>query len=84
MFAPKNIFETSKVLKYLQERHLLKQYKKAKNYILSNNITQVGFKRRKPKERELYYFRINKQYRAWWKFNQEGNFVVWKIDNHQN
>ena len=67
---------------YLKERWLEKQYQKAKLYILSGNYKNVDLKLREPKEKRVWYFRINKQFRAICKL--EGDILyVWAIDNHQ-
>lgn len=78
----KNIFESDEVIKYLLKRNLVKQYKKAKNFILLWYFENVSLKKREPKEDEIYYFRINKQFRAIW-YIQNNNFYVLEIDNHQ-
>jgi hypothetical protein len=59
-----HIFETEEVFKYLQKRNLLKQYKKAKEYLINGSYIQTNFKLREPKKEKIYYFRINKQFRA--------------------
>lgn len=78
-----NIFEKKEIFDYLQKRNLLIQYKKAKQYLLSGSVLQVKFKERNPKGSGIWYFRINRQYRALGTFNTEGDLVVFKIDNHQ-
>ncbi len=77
------IFERKEVLPYLEERCLVKQYKKAKSYILLGSLSQVRFKERNPKGCGIWYFRINKQFRALAFFNADGDLIVAKIDNHQ-
>jgi hypothetical protein len=83
MPRPRQIFEEKKVLPYLVKRGLLTQYKKAKLYLLSGNILQTKFKERSPKGSGIWYFRINKQFRALGVFDNLGNLIVFKIDNHQ-
>ena len=39
--------------------------------------------REEPKDDEVRYFRINKQFRAIGEFDENGNFLVLAIDNHQ-
>ncbi len=71
------------ILDYLTKRRLVPQYKKAKSFLLSWYMSQVHFKLREPKKDKIYYFRINKQFRALCHF--EGTtLVVFQIDNHQN
>lgn len=77
------IFERKEVLPYLEARGLLNQYKKAKRYLLGGNVLQVKFKERNPKGSGIWYFRINKQFRALGVFDEAGNLIVFKIDNHQ-
>lgn len=79
----KNILEEDFISTYLESRKLLKQYKKAKNFILEGNFDLVDFKERKPKGSEIFYFRINKQFRALCYFLNSEELIVFKIDNHQ-
>ncbi|MBI4122092.1 MAG: hypothetical protein HY461_02065, partial [Parcubacteria group bacterium] len=68
---------------YLTARGLLKQYTKAKRFLLHGNLLQVRFKERNPKGSGIWYFRINKQYRALGVFDADGDLIIFKIDNHQ-
>lgn len=77
------IFERKEILPYLEARGLFKQYKKAKRYLLDGNTLQVKFKERNPKGSGIWYFRINKQFRALGVFDTGGNLIIFKIDNHQ-
>lgn len=52
---------------YLEKRNLTKQYLKACEYIVDGNTKNTGLKLREPKSHEIWYFRINKQYRAFCK-----------------
>lgn len=88
----KDIKETEEIINYLEERQILKQYKKAKNFIISWYPELANFKLREPKTDEIYYFRINKQFRAFWfikeKINEEIGenekyLFIFKISNHQ-
>ncbi|MFK7779593.1 MAG: hypothetical protein QM490_00385 [Candidatus Gracilibacteria bacterium] len=79
----KKVLETQKVENNLKKYNILKQYLKAKNYILDGNTYIVDLKIRKPKISKIYYFRINKQYRAWGILQNEV-LKIYKIDNHQN
>lgn len=71
------------VVEYLKARSLIGQYKKAKQYLLAWNKKSVDFKERNPKGKWIYYFRINKQFRAIATMNTDGYLLVSKIDNHQ-
>lgn len=77
------ILEKKEILPYLQARNLVDQYKKAKDYLLNGNTLQVKFKERNPKGSGIFYFRINKQFRALGVFDEEGNLIIFEIDNHQ-
>jgi len=83
MSKVQQIFERKEVLQYLEARQLVKQYKKVKEYLLNGNTLQVKFKERNPKGSGIWYFRINKQFRALGVFVKEGNLIIFKIDNHQ-
>lgn len=77
------IFERKEVVPYLEARGLLKQYLKAKRYLLMGNLLQVRFKERNPKGSGIWYFRINHQFRAYGTFETSGNLIIFRIDNHQ-
>ncbi len=80
------ISEDKNILKYLEKRNLLSQYKKTKKYILSLENIYEKLKKRKPKKDGIYQFRINKQYRARCVFSKKhpDTIVVYKISDHQN
>lgn len=82
MSKVKYIFETKDVVNFLNKRLLLKQYKKAKQFLISWDYKTTRFKERNPKWSWIYYFRINKQYRAIWKFKSDWILVIWEIDDH--
>ncbi|MFA5793171.1 MAG: hypothetical protein WC897_04880 [Candidatus Gracilibacteria bacterium] len=77
------IFEKKNILLYLQNRGLLEQYKKAKRYLLEGSAVQVRFKERNPKGSGIWYFRINRQFRALGVFDEKGNLIIFDVDNHQ-
>jgi len=77
-----HIFEKKSVYPYLLKRGLLEQYKKAKRYLLEGRLLSVRFKERNPKGSGIWYFRINKQFRALAVFNKEGDLIVFEVDNH--
>lgn len=77
-----NILEDECIFDYLEKRNLLNQYKKAKNFVLSWINTKSFFKEKQPKWSWIWYFRINKQYRAIWSFDKYWNLLIYKIDNH--
>jgi plasmid maintenance system killer protein len=77
------VFERKDIVSYLESRHLLKQYKKAKHYLLSGGMLHEKFKERYPNGSGIWSFRINKQFRALGVFDEDDNLVIFKIDNHQ-
>jgi len=79
----RKIIEKKEILPYLKSRGLLLQYKKAKQFLLKNNLIQIKFKERRPKGSGIWSFRINKQFRALCFFDGDGDLIVFKIDNHQ-
>ncbi len=83
MFKINNIYETPKVFEYLEKRWLIKQYKKVKTYILAWIYWKSNLKFRKPKEKWEISFRINKQFRAFWKLDWN-DLIIFLIDNHQD
>ncbi len=77
------VFEPEHIIQYLEVRGLLRQYKKAKEILLSGDRIRVRFKERQPHGDNIWYFRVNKQFRAFGKFDSDGDFVIFRIDNHQ-
>jgi plasmid maintenance system killer protein len=77
------ITERKEVLDYLRKRGLIKQYKKSKMFLMAGNLKAVKFKKLQPKAREVWSFRINKQFRAIGVVDFKGTLRVMKIDNHQ-
>lgn len=76
------ILEEDDVIEYIKKRNLWNQYKKAKSYILWWEFKKTNLKERQPKWSWMYYFRINKQYRAIW-YVKENYLIIIKIDNYQ-
>ncbi len=72
----KRILEKKEILPFLKARRLLSQYKKAKNFLLSENVLQIKFKERKPKGSGIWSFRINRQFRALGIFDKNGNWIL--------
>lgn len=79
----KRILEKKDVLAYLMARGLVKQYQKAKFYLLSVYQSQTRFNEKNPRGCGIWYFRINKQFRALGVFDAEDNLIIFEIDNHQ-
>lgn len=83
MMPIKTVLEDETVIAYLGKRDLLKQYMKAKRYILAGLSGQTKLKERRPVGSGVWSFRINKQFRAFGYFENKETFIVSKIDNHQ-
>lgn len=69
-------------IEYLKKRRLEKQYLKAKKLILAGRFSNVDLKIREPKKERIWYFRINKQFRALCELEWDILYVL-AIDNHQ-
>lgn len=82
MYEFTSVIEHKSIVKYLLDRNLLKQYQKSKKYLLLWNLEQINFKLRQPKQDKIYYFKINKQFRALC-YVEWDVVKVFKIDNHQ-
>lgn len=81
---PDFIIELDGVAEYLEKRQLISQYQKAKRMILSGHNSGALFKKREPKDAGIWYFRINRQYRAVGYFPNDGRtFAVTYVDDHQ-
>jgi len=76
------ILETIKIRDFLLKRRLLAQYIRKKESILLSNFTWNYLKLREPKKDEIWYFRINKQFRALWYLDNK-ILKIFDIDNHQ-
>lgn len=75
------IIERKDVVLYLEKRGLLNQYKRAKNFILLGSFYSADLKKREPKKNKIWYFRINKQFRALAYFDND-ILIVFDIDSH--
>lgn len=85
MRIPQKIYVSEKAYKFLIKRELLDQFIKSKNNILAGKISWwTKFSIKEPKHEWVWYFRINKQYRALCKFDQTDILFVTEIDKHQN
>ncbi len=66
---------------YLKKRWLEKQFQKAKAYILAGLYENASLKIREPKSDNVWYFRINKQYRAICDREWDTLYII-AIDDH--
>jgi hypothetical protein len=69
------------LVEYLKTRNLTAQYRKSKQFLLSWAYKNIDLKLREPKEAGIWYFRINKQYRAHCTY-RDNALRVYKIDDH--
>ena len=67
--------------KKIKKYQLDKQFKKSVKYLKEGNFKAINFKLRQPKIKGIYYFRINRQYRAWCKIYNNTLFIF-DIDDH--
>lgn len=78
----KDVVLSPDAFNYLVKRKLIKQFNKTARYILQWDSKTAQLKNRKPKSSGIFYFRINRQYRAICKINND-ILYVYHIDNHQ-
>jgi len=77
------IIETKDVFQDLIKLNILSQYKAKKDFLQNWFLTPwTRLKLREPKKDNVWYFRINNQYRALAKYENE-ELKVFSIDNHQ-
>ena len=74
--------KNQKIIDYLKKRDLLELYKKKRNQLETDNAKSAQFKKRQPYKYQMFYFRINKQYRAIGRF-KGSDFIVTEISDHQ-
>jgi hypothetical protein len=77
-----NVTELDDVLPYLEKRDLLPQYVKAKRKLQKGDTSGVQLRKRQPKSSDVWYFRINRQYRAFC-FRDGDTLVVFEVNDHQ-
>lgn len=77
------IIEKKGIFEYLDARGLVRQYQKAKRFLLLGGAERVRFKERQPQGSDIWSFRINKQFRALGTLYESGVLAVFHIDNHQ-
>ena len=82
MYHINQVLISPDALAYLKKRKLEKQYQKAKIFILGGHMQNVDLKIREPKENDIWYFRINKQFRALCELEWDILYIL-TIDNHQ-
>lgn len=81
MIVIKEVFIDATLVTYLKDRKLLSQYKKAERFLMAWQFQNIDLKLREPKEKGVWYFRINKQYRAF-AFLEDEKLYIYEISDH--
>lgn len=58
------VLEEDGIIDYIKKRNLVKSYLKAKKYLENDFFELVDLRKRKPKKANVFYFKIDKKYRA--------------------
>ena len=75
------IFIWEKILDEISKRWLLKQYEKVEKFLKEWKMKNVDFRLRNPKSDNIYYFKINKQYRLWCTY-KNNEIKIFHFDKH--
>lgn len=67
---------------YMQKRNIFEQYQKVKRFLLLGHSGKHDFKERNPPGSGIWSFRINRQYRAFGRWEDDGTLLIHTIDNH--
>lgn len=81
MIVIKEVLIDKALIIYLKDRKLLSQYKKAERFLTAWQLQNIDFKLREPKEKGVWYFRINKQYRAF-AFLEDERLYIYEVNDH--
>ncbi|MBK5213039.1 MAG: hypothetical protein JJE55_05190 [Flavobacteriaceae bacterium] len=76
------VLEEDGIVEFIKKRNLEKPYLKAKKYMEMGFYEVVDLRKRKPKTANIFYFKINKKYRAIG-YEENGSFIVAEISDHQ-
>ena len=76
------VVEEIGVRKYLEERNIIDQYRKAKENFEADRYQQIKLKKRQPKKLGEFQFRITQKYRAFGYFMETNIFIVTEISKH--
>ncbi len=76
------VFEEDGIVDYIKTHNLVSPYLKAKKYLEEDFFDLVDLRKRKPKKMKIFYFKINKKYRALG-YIQNNSFIVTEILDHQ-
>ena len=74
--------EEEGVVDYIKKRNLAAVYLKAKKYIEMGFYKNVDLRKRNPKKEGVFYFKIDKKYRALG-YIENKTFIVTEISDHQ-
>ncbi|MCH2188566.1 hypothetical protein MK079_01915 [Candidatus Gracilibacteria bacterium] len=83
MIDIKQVLISEKLIDYIKQRGLSRQYQKVQKFILSGEYKLVDLRIRHPKSQKVYYFRLNKQFRCLGRLDGD-TLKIYHIDNHQN
>lgn len=78
-----NVFEEEGIVEFIKKRNLVKPYLKAKQYMELGYYEAVDLRKRKPKSEGVFYFKINKKYRAVGYIENKTDFIITEISDHQ-
>jgi len=76
------VLEEEGVVDYIKKRKLVPAYLKAKKYIEMGFYKNVDLRKRKPKKEGVFYFKIDKKYRALG-YIENKTLIVTEISDHQ-
>lgn len=76
------VMEEDGIIAYIKKRNLVKQYLKVKRYLENDFFELVDLRKRKPKSANVFYFKIDKKYRAIG-YIEDNTFIVTEISDHQ-
>lgn len=77
------VFEEYGIVDDLKKRNLTKSYLKAKRYMELEYYEAVDLRKRKPKSEGVFYFKIDKKYRAIGYIVKNTDFIITEISDHQ-
>lgn len=76
------VLEEDGIITYIKKRNLVKPYLKVKKYLENDFFELVDLRKRKPKSANVFYFKIDKKYRAIG-YIEANTFIVTEISDHQ-
>ena len=76
------VLEEDGIIAYIKKRNLVKPYLKVKKYLENDFFELVDLRKRKPKSANVFYFKIDKKYRAIG-YIEANTFIVTEISDHQ-